>query len=121
MKIAHTFHRILLTILLAAVLPSAGGVCFDASAQMDPDAVQPAMAELLLRHSTAADTIAKEISNKFFNSAPMQMALARAYYRNNERSKTRLFKVKACLTALVVAVIRPCQRHLHRRTVEEFV
>ena len=95
MNIAHTFHRILLTILLAAVLPSAGGVCFEVSAQMDPDAVQPAMAELLRRHSTAADTIAKEISNKFFNSAPMQMALARAYYRNNERSKTRLYLKKA--------------------------
>lgn len=95
MNIAHTFHRILLTIFLAAVLPSAGGVCFNASAQMDPDAVQPAMAELLRRHSTAADTIAKEISNKFFNSAPMQMALARAYYRNSERSKTRLYLKKA--------------------------
>lgn len=81
--------------LFTALLPALGGRAFRASAQMDPDAVQPAMAELLRRHSTTADTIAKEISAKFFNSAQMQMALARAYYRNNERQKTRYYLKRA--------------------------
>ncbi|MCI6504145.1 MAG: tetratricopeptide repeat protein [Prevotella sp.] len=95
MKIQHIFRRITLVFLLTTLLPSVGVQCFTASAQMDPDAVQPAMAELLRRHSTSADTIAKEISSRFFNSAPMQMALARAYYRNNERQKTRYYLKKA--------------------------
>lgn len=81
--------------MFVALLPAFGGDAFRASAQMDPDAVQPAMAELLRRHSTTADTIAKEISAKFFNSAPMQIALARAYYRNNERQKTRYYLKRA--------------------------
>lgn len=98
MKTIHIVYRILLTYLLGVVLPSSGGTGFTASAQMDPDAVQPAMAELLRRHSTSADTIAKEISERFFNSAPMQMALARAYYRNNERQKTR-FYLKTAMAA----------------------
>ena len=95
MKIQHIFRRITLVFLLTTLLPLVGVQCFTASAQMDPDAVQPAMAELLRRHSTSADTIAKEISSRFFNSAPMQMALARAYYRNNERQKTRYYLKKA--------------------------
>lgn len=91
----HVTYRILLTSLLALLLPLIGWECFRASAQMDPDAVQPAMAELIRRHSTSADTIAKEISAKFWGSAPMQIALARAYYRNNERQKTRYYLKKA--------------------------
>ncbi len=61
----------------------------------DPDAVHAAMAILISRHSTAADTIAKEISARFPKSAEMQTALARAYFRNNERQKTRLYLDKA--------------------------
>lgn len=87
--------RILLILLASVLLPLAGGDGGRVSAQMDPDAVQPAMAELLRRHSTSADTIAKEISARFYNSAPMQMALARAYYRNNERQKTRYYLKRA--------------------------
>lgn len=95
MKHPHTAYRILVATLLAWLLPMVGGSGFSASAQMDPDAVQPAMAELLRRHSTAADTIAKEISQKFYNSPTMQIALARAYYRNNERQKTRHYLKRA--------------------------
>ena len=87
--------KTILIIIFALLLPLIGGSTFRAFAQMDPDAVQPAMAELLRRHSTSADTIAKEISAKFYNSAPMQMALARAYYRNNERQKTRYYLKRA--------------------------
>lgn len=87
--------RLLYILTFVALLPAFGGSPFRALAQMDPDAVQPAMAELLRRHSTTADTIAKEISAKFYNSATMQMALARAYYRNNERQKTRYYLKRA--------------------------
>lgn len=90
-----TIYKILLALLIALILPLAGGDGSRIAAQMDPDAVQPAMAELLRRHSTSADTIAKEISARFFNSAPMQIALARAYYRNNERQKTRYYLKRA--------------------------
>ncbi|MBQ0073466.1 MAG: tetratricopeptide repeat protein [Prevotella sp.] len=65
------------------------------SAQKDPDAVQSAMAQLIHHQSTNADTIAVELSKRFKKSAPMQVALARAYYRNNERSKTRYYLAKA--------------------------
>lgn len=88
-------YSILLAFLIVTILPLAGCDAGRASAQMDPDAVQPAMAELLRRHSTSADTIAKEISARFYNSAPMQIALARAYYRNNERQKTRYYLKRA--------------------------
>lgn len=91
----HIIHKIILTLISAVILPTLGGSAFRASAQMDPDAVQPAMAELLRRHSTTADTIAKEISVKFYDSATMQIALARAYYRNNERQKTRYYLKRA--------------------------
>ena len=61
----------------------------------DPDAVASAMAMLIHKHSLNADTIAVEISNRFSKSAPMQTALARAYYRNNERGRTRQYLNKA--------------------------
>ena len=61
----------------------------------DPDAVASAMAMLIHKHSLNADTIATEISNRFSKSAPMQTALARAYYRNNERGRTRHYLNKA--------------------------
>ena len=61
----------------------------------DPDAVASAMAMLIHKHSINADTIAVEISNRFSKSAPMQTALARAYYRNNERSRTKHYLQKA--------------------------
>ena len=61
----------------------------------DPDAVATAMALLIRKHSVNADTIAVEISNRFSKSAAMQTALARAYYRNNERQRTRHYLNKA--------------------------
>lgn len=61
----------------------------------DPDAVASAMALLIHKHSINADTIAIEISERFSKSAAMQTALARAYFRNNERSRTRLYLNKA--------------------------
>lgn len=61
----------------------------------DPDAVATAMALLIHKHSLNADTIATEISNRFSKSAAMQTALARAYYRNNERQRTRYYLNKA--------------------------
>lgn len=64
----------------------------------DPDAVATAMALLIHKHSTNADTIAVELSERFKKSAAMQTALARAYYRNNERSKTRFYLNKAIET-----------------------
>lgn len=95
MKMTHKAYVVLLVTLLSLILPSVGGRAFHASAQMDPDAVLPAMAELIRRHYTNADTIAVEISDHFKDSAPMQMALARAYYRNNDRQKTRHYIAKA--------------------------
>ncbi len=66
-----------------------------ASAQDDPEAVQAAMSILIQRHSTHADTIAKEISFRFRKSAPMQTALAWAYYRNNEHQKARHYLIRS--------------------------
>ena len=86
--------RILLVIITILI----SGITTLCHAQKDPDAVQAAMAILLHRHSSNADTVANEISAHFKKSAPMQTALARAYYRNNERAKTRYFINKA-LTA----------------------
>lgn len=84
--------RILFVILTTILLSGTSTLCH---AQKDPEAVQMAMAILLHRHSANADTVANEISDHFRKSAPMQTALARAYYRNNERAKTRYFLSKA--------------------------
>lgn len=83
----------ILTLILTAMPAMTGSFC--CHAQKDPDAVHAAMALLIRKHSTNADTIANEISQRFKKSAPMQVALARAYYRNNERAKTRHFLTKA--------------------------
>ncbi len=64
-------------------------------AQKNARAVQTAMAEVIHKHSTRADTVAIEISQKFSKDAAMQTALARAYFRNNEREKTRTYLKKA--------------------------
>lgn len=66
-----------------------------ASAQKEADAVQAAMAVVINKYSTQADTIAKELSARFTKDAAIQTALARAYFRNNEREKTRLYLSKA--------------------------
>lgn len=55
----------------------------------EADAVQAALAVVLHKYSTQADTIAKELSERFRDDADMQTAIARAYFRNNEREKTR--------------------------------
>lgn len=55
----------------------------------EADAVQAALAVVLHKYSTQADTIAKELSARFRDDADMQTAIARAYFRNNEREKTR--------------------------------
>lgn len=84
------------TIKIAIIaLVSIFGCLTSANAQKDPDAVQAAMAILINRHSTNADTIAKEISSRFKKSAAMQTALGRAYYRNNMRETTREYLQKA--------------------------
>lgn len=90
--------KIIIVAFLAVALPvlqgltGSGAQCY---AQKDPDAVMSAMTELIHHQSTNADTIAVEISQRFKKSAPMQVALARAYYRNNERTKTRFYLNKA--------------------------
>lgn len=100
MKVSHTYNPLQKmnaclhhTVLALLVMLMAGAM--DARAQKDPDAVQSAMAQLIYKHSTNADTIAAEISSRFKKSAPMQVALARAYFRNNERIKTRYYLAKA--------------------------
>lgn len=91
-------QKIIIVAVLAVAVPAlqglfgAGSQCY---AQKDPDAVMAAMTELIHHQSTHADTIAVEISKRFKKSAPMQVALARAYYRNNERTKTRFYINKA--------------------------
>ena len=61
----------------------------------EADAVQAALAVVLHKYSTQADTIANELSARFNDQADMQTAIARAYFRNNEREKTRRFLDKA--------------------------
>ena len=61
----------------------------------EADAVQAALAVVLHKYSTQADTIANELSARFNDEADMQTAIARAYFRNNEREKTRRFLDKA--------------------------
>ncbi len=93
-NIENTWRSVLVAMLI--VVPSLmgwGGATV--RGQEDPDAVHAAMAILISRHSTAADTIAKEISARFSKSAEMQTALARAYFRNNERQQTRHYLNKA--------------------------
>ena len=66
-----------------------------ANAQKEADAVQAAMAVVINKYSTQADTVAKELSARFNKDVAIQTALARAYFRNNEREKTRLYLDKA--------------------------
>lgn len=87
-----TKRNIIAVLLLIQTMIGGSSMCY---AQKDPDAVQAALSILLHRHSVNADTIAVEISNHFYKSAPMQTAIARAYYRNNERVKTRAYLAKA--------------------------
>jgi len=61
----------------------------------EADAVQAALAVVLHKYSTQADTIANELSARFKEDADMQTAIARAYFRNNEREKTRRYLDKA--------------------------
>lgn len=65
---------------------------------VDPDeanALQVSLAEMIHKYSVNADTLAKELSAKFKHSAKMQTAIARAYYRNNDRETTRHYLDKA--------------------------
>lgn len=61
----------------------------------EADAVQAAMAVVIHKYSIQADTIAKELSARFDEDASIQTALARAYFRNSEREKTRKYLDKA--------------------------
>lgn len=64
-------------------------------AQDDADATQAALTLLIQKHSVNADTIAKELSQKFRKDAAMQTAIARAYFRNNQEANTRKYLHRA--------------------------
>ncbi len=86
-----TFKRIYIYIVVACMV-----LCtIPAKAQKEADAVQAAMAVVINKYSTQADTIAKELSARFHKDVAIQTALARAYFRNNEREKTKMYLDKA--------------------------
>lgn len=58
-------------------------------------ALQISLAEMIHKYSTNADTLVIELSKKFSKNARVQTAIARAYFRNNERSRTRAYIEKA--------------------------
>ena len=88
--IVKRLHTIIALLCFVFVMP--------ANAQKmakEADAVQAAMAEVIHKYSTQADTIAKELSARFYKDPYIQTALARAYFRNSEREKTRMYLDKA--------------------------
>lgn len=58
-------------------------------------ALQISLAEMIRKYSTEADTLVIELAQKFRRNPNVLTAIARAYFRNNERSKTRIYLEKA--------------------------
>lgn len=63
--------------------------------QTNLKAMEQALAEVLHKYSVQADTVANRLSEKFSKRPDYQVAIARSYYRNQNRSKANVFLGKA--------------------------